>query len=189
MCIHPLTSFSRYCTTILSALQLYVMTRRRLTLALQHLSSPPHISLTLVHVPRLFTCIEKLTKKLIHYKNTPCVFLPRAAPELPNAQKYLHVSPHRLNFNPTKIITSVPCLLFHLRGCCSVCTPLVSSPPPLTPSMVTLLRQRGHSHTTVHVHVRWDLPTHGPHTWTARVPNTVQPSRISAPSPHLNSSW
>ena len=22
-------------------------------------------------------------------------------------------------------------------------------------------------HTMVHVHVRWDLPTHGPHTWTA----------------------
>ena len=55
--------------------------------------------------------------------------------------------------------------------------------------MVTLIRQRGHSHTTVHVHVRWDLPTHGPHTWTARVPKyrtTVSRiERISAPSPHL----
>ena len=61
--------------------------------------------------------------------------------------------------------------------------------------MVTLTRQRGHSHTTVRVHVRWRdllfcLPTHGPHTWTPRVPTTT--SRIDVflppppPSPHLN---
>lgn len=145
-----------------------------------------HISLFTRPCPRLLLVSKNSQKKVIHDKNTPCVFPPRAAPELPNAPKYralAHVSPigsTSIRLKADHPFCSVPFpsprMFLRLRPTRSA---------PLTPSMVTLTRQRGHSHTTVHVHVRWGLPTHRPHTWTARVPTirTTVPHR----TPHLTS--
>ncbi|KAF8265637.1 hypothetical protein EI94DRAFT_306384 [Lactarius quietus] len=198
MCIHPLTLFSRYCTTILSALRLYVMTcrRLRLTLALQHLS---YITITLISLHSSMStslAVSKNSQKIIQYTNTPCVFLP-GSPLEPQIRvlyytarcPHMDFSPIGSSSNRPKADPSVPCL-FHLRGCFSVCAPQVS---PLTPSMVTLARQLGRSHTTVHVHVRWTdllfyLPTHMDRTCASQLQCPTSTSFCPPPPPpHLTS--
>ena len=74
--------FSRYCTTILSALQLYIMTcrRLRLTLALQHLLHH-NISHSSLHsfMSTSFTCIKKSKKKKYMTRRAVRVSAPRRA--------------------------------------------------------------------------------------------------------------
>ncbi|KAI9436600.1 hypothetical protein H4582DRAFT_400789 [Lactarius indigo] len=153
------TLSSRYCTTILSALQLYIMTcrRPRPTLALQQLSSSTTTShtspLVHVHVSYLYRKTPK-KQKVIHDK-TRLLYLTPAA----------QISrPRRLILNPPeKADRHHPSLFRAFFSISEDVSPFAPHLSPLTPSLVTLARQRGYSRISVHVNVKWSDVLFFPH--------------------------
>lgn len=159
------TLSSRYCTTILSALQLYndLSTSTSRTCVAATFFFYHNISHTspLVMSTSSFSCI---------------VFPPRAELELPNQV------PTRPN--PLNSALSHACADFLFVGSSSIrqkadrhhsslfraffsisedVSPFAPHLSPLTPSLVTLARQRGPSCTSVHVNVKWSDVLFFPH--------------------------
>ncbi|KAH9015054.1 hypothetical protein EDB85DRAFT_844262 [Lactarius pseudohatsudake] len=194
------TLSSRYCTTILSALQLYIMTcrRLRLALALQQLSSSTTISLIPLHpsCPRRLLAVSKNTKKnkIIHDQTRRACLHPGPSLNFPTQSQHCPSIPRlRADFSfvgsssiRQKADRHHPSLFRAFFSISEDVSPFAPHLSPLTPSLVTLARQRGLCCTPVHVNVKWSDVLFFP--GTARAPNTtttVLHRRLSPP--HLTS--
>ncbi|KAH9026411.1 hypothetical protein EDB84DRAFT_345121 [Lactarius hengduanensis] len=194
------TLSSRYCTTILSALQLYIMTcrRLRLALALQQLSSSTTISLIPPPVMSTssFSCIEKHQKnKIIHDQTRRACLHPGPSLNFPTQSQHCPSIPRlRADFSfvgsssiRQKADRHHPSLFRAFFSISEDVSPFAPHLSPLTPSLVTLARQRGQSCTPVHVNVKWSdvlFFPQGPHVRQIQ----LQLSCIDAFSPpHLTS--